>query len=62
MRGDGSDTDQLLDGDEILTCTFATMDMLRRAVAAELGEDDGAAYGLTPKPELKIVNPARDGE
>lgn len=62
MRGDGSETDQLLDGDEILTCTFATMDMLRRAVAAELGEDDGDAYGLAPKPELKVVTPDRDEE
>jgi hypothetical protein len=45
--------EQLLDGGEILICTFATMDMLRHAVAAELGEDEGAVYGL--RPELQLV-------
>jgi hypothetical protein len=54
------DTEQLLDGGEILTCTFATMDMLQRAVAAELGEDDGEAYGLTPRPDLRVINGAAE--
>ena len=49
------ETDQLLDGGEILTCTFTTMDMLQRAVAAELGEDDGAAYGLGSHADLRVV-------
>ena len=49
------DTEQLLDGGEILTCTFATMDMLQRAVAAELGEDDGEAYGLAARPDLRVI-------
>ena len=49
------DAGQLVDGGEVLTCTFATMDMLQRAVAAELGEDDGEAYGLGLRPELQLV-------
>jgi hypothetical protein len=49
------DTEQLLDGGEILTCTFATMDVLQRAVAAELGEDDGESYGLAPRPDLRVL-------
>jgi len=50
------ETDQLLDGDGILTCTFATMDMLQRAVAAELGEDDADAYGLAVRPDLHVIS------
>lgn len=61
MNGDrgAADSEQLLgylDGGEILTCTFATMDMLQRAVAAELGEDDGADYGLGARGELELVH------
>jgi hypothetical protein len=29
--------------------------MLRRAVAAELGEDEADAYGLVPRPELRVI-------
>lgn len=54
------DTEQLLDGGEILTCTFATMDMLQRAVAAELGEDDGEAYGLAVRPDLRVIKGAAE--
>jgi hypothetical protein len=53
-------TKQLLDGGEILTCTFATMDVLQRAVAAELGEDDGEAYGLAPRPDLRVLTTEGD--
>ena len=48
-------TEQLLDGGEVLTCTFATMDMLQRAVAVELGEDDAHAYGLAVRPDLQVI-------
>jgi hypothetical protein len=54
------DTDQLLDGGEILTCTFATMHMLQRAVAAELGEDDAAAYGPAHRPDLQLISAAAE--
>jgi hypothetical protein len=43
-------SDQLLDGGEILSCTFATMDMLRHALAAALGADEAREYGLAPAP------------
>lgn len=63
MSGDRDAVEeQLLDGGEILTCTFATMGMLQRAVAAELGEDDGFDYGLAPKPDLALVRSDRSGE
>ena len=54
------DTEQLLDGGEILTCTFATMDVLQRAIAAELGEDDAESYGLTPRPDLRVLTTEDD--
>jgi hypothetical protein len=30
------------------------MDVLQRAVAAELGEDEGEAYGLVPGSDLRV--------
>lgn len=40
---------QVLDGAELLTCTVATMDVLRRALSDELGLDEAEEYGLVPR-------------
>lgn len=50
---------QLLDGSEILTCTFATMELLQAAVAAELGEDDAERYGLVRRRPVLALMPSR---